>query len=117
MFRSVCIISNKLDILIPNVSALLSMMASTDESFKDLVAYAVEKTLLDIGNQAHQIARDVLEAHDMTFRDCGSRPDVLNFALKDLYGNSYVVLVDMIQKKMLNYQDQKKVSQFIEAII
>ncbi len=87
-----------------------------EKLFKDLIASAVEKTLLDIDTQAHQIASDVLEAHDMTFRDCNSRPDVLNFALKDLYGSSYVVLVDAIRKKMRDFQDQKMVSQFIEAI-
>lgn len=91
-------------------------MARNEKLFKDLVAAAVEKTLLDIGTQAHQITSDILEAHDMNFRDCYSRPDVLNFALKNLYGDSYMVLVDEIRKKMEDFQDQKKVLQFIEAI-
>ena len=92
------------------------MMTRNEKMFKDLVAVAVEKTLLDIGTQAHQITSDILEAHDMTFRDCYSRPDVLNFALKNLYGDSYMVLVNEIRKKMEDFQDQKKVLQFIETI-
>ena len=91
-------------------------MPRDDELFKNFMAASVEKTLLDIGIPAHQKVCDILEAHDMTFRDCISRPDVLNFALKDLYGNSYVVLVEAIRKKMADFQDEKKVLQFIEAI-
>lgn len=92
------------------------IISRNEKLFKDLVAVAVEKTLSNIGTQAYQITCDILEAHDMTFRDCYSRPDVLNFALKNLYGNSYMVLVNEIRKKMEDFQDKKKVLQFIEII-
>lgn len=52
----------------------------------------------------------------MKFRDCYARPDVLNFALKELAGDSYMVLVDKIKEDLHDIQDQKEIKQFIASI-
>lgn len=91
-------------------------MPSSEKTLEDLVGDAVEKTLLGIGKQAHQITFDILEAHDMTFRDCYSRPEVLKFALKHLYGDSYLVLVEKIRNKMDDFDDKKKVEHFFKIM-
>lgn len=91
-------------------------MLGTSESFGDRVASSIEKVLLGIDSKAYFIVSDILDAHEMTFADCYARPDVLNFALKHLYGDSYVVLVEKIKKELDDFYDQKKVDCFIEVI-
>ena len=94
---------------------ILSITLSSEKLFRDTVAIVIEKVLLQVGKQAYETVHAVLEAHNMTFRDCYSRPDVLNFALKELYGDSYMVLVNKIKEELHDIQDQKIVK-FVELI-
>lgn len=91
-------------------------MLDTNESFEEKLASSIEKVLLGVDSKAYFMVSDILDAHNMTFADCHTRPDVLNFALRHLYGDSYVVLVEKIRKELDDFYDKKKVDYFIEVI-
>jgi hypothetical protein len=43
----------------------------------------------------------------MTFSDCYQYPDVLNFALKELFGDAYLVVVEKIKNELIGLEDNK----------
>jgi hypothetical protein len=45
----------------------------------------------------HSKIVDILGHYGMTFSDCYKRPDVLNFALKEVFGNSYLSTIEKIR--------------------
>jgi len=82
----------------------------------DVVGVIVEKVLMEIGVQSHAKVAEILGDHNMTFSDCYRNPDVLNFALKELYGDSYLVLVDKIRNELTGFENHEKLDLFIQKI-
>jgi len=82
----------------------------------DVVGVIVEKVLMEIGIQSHAKVAEILGAHNMMFSDCYRNPDVLNFALKELYGDSYLVLVEKIRNELTGFENHEKLDLFIQKI-
>ena len=52
----------------------------------------------------------------MVFSDCYRKPDVLNFALKEIFGNVYLSTVEKIRNELMGLDDDKKIKAFFELI-
>ena len=76
----------------------------------------IEKVLMEIGVTTHNKMAEIVTDHNMTFSDCYQNPDVLNFALKELFGDAYMVTVDKIKNELFELQEYKTVNAFIKAI-
>lgn len=76
----------------------------------------IEKVLMEIGIITHSKIAEILAEHSMTFSDCYQNPDVLNFALKELFGDKYLVTVEKIKNELIDLQEYETVSAFIKAI-
>ena len=76
----------------------------------------IEKVLMEIGVTTHNKIAEMLADHNTTFSDCYQNPDVLNFALKELFGDTYLVTVEKIKNELTGLQEYKAVNAFMEAI-
>ena len=63
----------------------------------DVVASIVEKVLMNMGLITYDKISEILESHNVKFSDCYQHPDVLNFALKELFEDAYLVVVEKIR--------------------
>lgn len=61
-------------------------MSDSEKIIGDVVGVVIEKVLMEISVTTHSKVADILGAHNMTFSDCYRNPDVLNFALKEIFG-------------------------------
>ena len=62
-------------------------MVNTDRLIGDVVGVIIEKVLMAISVTTHNRMAEILGDYNMTFSDCYKKPDVLNFALKEIFGN------------------------------
>ncbi len=76
----------------------------------------IEKVLMDIGVTAHNKMAEILGNYNMTFSDCYKKPDIINFALKQIFGNAYMNTVEKIQNELIGLDDDKKIKAFITLI-
>ena len=91
-------------------------LTDTDKVIGDAVGSIIEKVLMEIGVTTHNKIAEIVTDHNMTFSDCYQNPDVLNFALKELFGDAYLVTVAKIKNELIELQEYKTVNAFIEAI-
>lgn len=75
----------------------------------DVVASIVEKVLMNIGLETCNKVSQILTDHNLTFSDCYQNPDVLNFALKEMFGNAYMVIVEKIRIELSSLDDNRLV--------
>lgn len=59
---------------------------------------------------------EILGDYNMTFSDCYRKPDVLNFALKEIFGNAYLSTVKKIKNELMGLDDDKKIKAFIALV-
>ena len=52
----------------------------------------------------------------MTFSDCYRKPDVLNFALKEVFDGKYLAPVEKIKNELTGLEEDNKIDAFIELI-
>lgn len=91
-------------------------MVNSDGLIGDVVGVVIEKVLMEIGVTTHQKMTELLGHHNMTFSGCYRQPDVLNSALKEIFGNAYLCPVEKIRNELMGLDDDKKIKAFIELI-
>ena len=91
-------------------------MVNSDKLIGDVVGVIIEKVLMEIGVTTHNKMAEILGDYNMTFSDCYRKPDVLNFALKEIFGNVYLSTVEKIRNELMGLDDDKKIKAFIELI-
>lgn len=91
-------------------------MVNSDRLIGDVVGVVIEKVLMDIGVTAHNKMAEILGNYNMTFSDCYKKPDIINFALKQIFGNAYMNTVEKIQNELMGLDDDKKIKAFITLI-
>lgn len=91
-------------------------MADTEKVIGDAVGSIIEKILMEIGLAAHDKVAEILVEYNMSFSNCYQNPDVLNFALKELYGDSYMVVVEKIKNELAGLDEYQGIDKFIKAI-
>ncbi|SMH70461.1 hypothetical protein [Candidatus Nitrosotalea okcheonensis] len=89
----------------------------SDEMLGDVVASIVEKILMNIGFDAHAKISNILEAHNLNFSDCYKNPDVLNFALKEVFDHDYISIVEKIRKEFGGIvDDDQRLVKFMQKL-
>lgn len=71
---------------------------------------------MEIGITTHNKMAEILGHCNMTFSECYLKPDVLNSALKEIFGSTYLYIVEKIRNELLGLDDDKKIKTFIEMI-
>ncbi|GEM_PF-3045680 len=83
-------------------------LADSEKLMSDVVASIIEKILMQIGLQTYTRVSEILADHSLTFSDCYRNPDVLNSALKYLFGDSYLVTVEKIKTAFIGLDDENQ---------
>lgn len=84
---------------------------------KAIVAFAIEKALLEFGTPALEGVIDMLsEYYHCEISDCFEKPQYLNKVLKDLFGNSYIIIVKSIKKNLEEFAYEKPIENFLNAV-
>ncbi|MBI3841789.1 MAG: hypothetical protein HY295_01375 [Thaumarchaeota archaeon] len=93
------------------------MPAETGNVKKALVAFAIERALLEIGKPAlEKVTKQLYEEYQCNLRDCYEKPEILSKVLKNLYGKSYTAIVQSIRKELDDFADQKPIKTFLKVI-
>ena len=83
----------------------------------DAVASVVERVLMNISITVHHRVGEILHAHNLTFSDCYQNPAVLNLALKELFENEYIAVVEKIKAELVCLEDNsQRLATFIEKL-
>ena len=73
---------------------------------------------MEISVVSHSKMVEILGNYNMTFSDCYKKPDVLNFALKQIFGNAYLSIVEKIRNELIiGLEEERKINQFIELVV
>ncbi|HEX5457357.1 MAG TPA: hypothetical protein VFX64_03115 [Candidatus Nitrosotalea sp.] len=91
-------------------------MGDTEKLIANAVGVIIEKVLMEFGVSNHSKIADILGAHHMTFSDCYKKPDVLNLALKQVFGGKYLDPVAKMKSELTGLEEDHKIEKFIDSI-
>jgi hypothetical protein len=93
-------------------------MDVTDTQIKKaLVAFAIEKALLDIGEPVFQkIAKILKDDYNCYIPDCYDHPEYLKRILSDLYGNAHTTIINSIKTSLQEFSHQGQIQKFVSAL-
>ncbi|MDG7050790.1 MAG: hypothetical protein JRZ94_06275 [Nitrososphaerota archaeon] len=93
-------------------------MEATDyEIKKALVAFAIEKTLLGLGEPVYQkITKTLKDDYNCYLPDCYEHPEYLKRILSDLYGNAHTTIINSIKSDLAEFSTQGPVQKFVLAL-
>ncbi len=84
---------------------------------KALVAFAIEKALLDMGEPVFQkIAKTLKDDYNCYIPDCYDHPEYLKRILSDLYGNAHTTILDSIKTSLQEFSHQEQIQKFVSAL-
>ena len=84
---------------------------------KGLVRVAIDDALLEFDRSAvEKVFNKLADDYKCHIPDCFENPEYLIRVLKDLYGNSYTVIVDSIKKKLEKHAYEKSIEKFLMDI-
>ena len=89
---------------------------SSDNS-KVLVSFAIEKALLEFGIAAlGEVTNRLFDYYHCEISNCFEKPEYLKKVLKDLYGNSYTVILESIKKYLETFNHKESMQAFLKTI-
>lgn len=91
-------------------------MVNSDRLIGDVVGVVIEKVLMEMGITTHKKMAEILGNYNMTFSDCYKKPTIINFALKQIFGNAYLDTVEKIRNELMGLDDDRKIKAFIALI-
>jgi hypothetical protein len=91
-------------------------MVDNEKLIANAVGVIIEKVLMEFGVSNHSKIADILGTHHMTFSDCYRKPDVLNFALKQVFDGKYLDPVMKIKSELTGLEGDHKIEKFIDLI-
>lgn len=93
-------------------------MDATDIQIKKaLVAFAIEKALLDMGEPIFEkVAKMLKDDYNCYIPDCYDHPEYLKRVLSDLYGNAHIPIVNSIKNSLHEFSQQGPINQFISIL-
>lgn len=84
---------------------------------KALVAFAIEKALLDMGEPVFQkIAKTLKDDYNCYIPDCYDHPEYLKRILSDLYGNAHTTIINSIKTSLQEFSHQEQIQKFVSAL-
>lgn len=98
--------------------ALSPFMEATDSEIKKaLVAFAIEKTLLSLGDPVYQkITKALKDDYNCYLPDCYEHPEYLKRILSDLYGNAHMTIINSIKSDLAEFSTRGPVQKFVLAL-
>jgi len=82
---------------------------------RDAVGAVIEKTLVSLGQSNHDMIVKTLKKHNCSFADCFERPEILNFAFKQLYSKDYLIPVNKIKHELRDF-NPRKIARFLDGL-
>ena len=90
---------------------------SDRQNYRELIAFSIEKTLSEISfSVLEKVQNRLAEDYSCTFLDCLDHPEYLSEILRDIFGNSYYVLVQSIQQNLEEFSSKEVVKNFLIEI-
>ena len=84
---------------------------------KALVAFAIEKTLLEMGKPVFQkVTKTLKDDYDCFIPDCYDHPEYLKKILSDLYGDAHVAIINSIKANLQDFSHQELIQKFFTAL-
>lgn len=84
---------------------------------KALVAFAIEKALLDLGEPVFQkVAKTLKDDYNCYIPDCYDHPEYLKRILSDLYGNAHTTIINSIKTSLQEFSHQEQIQKFVCAL-
>lgn len=84
---------------------------------KALVVYAIERTLLEMGEATLDEVKELLsKEYHCGISDCYDHPEYLKSVLGDIFGKSSVVITELIKKRLADSASRQPVIEFLRAI-
>ncbi len=84
---------------------------------KALVAFAIEKALLEMGEPVFQkVAKTLKDDYNCYIPDCYEHPEYLKRILSDLYGNANAAIISSIKNSLHDFFHQEPIQKFVSAI-
>src|SRR5438309_1814079 len=85
---------------------------------KALVTLAIEQALIEFNNAAYEIViSKLLSDFGCYLSDCYKNPGYLKKALLDIYGDSYIDVVELIKQHLGEYATRKDISKFLYKLV
>lgn len=92
-------------------------MSDTEKLLADVVSTTVEKVLMNMSLETHEKVGEILADHYLGFSDCYRKPEVLSFALKEIFEGSYLGVVDRIKLEFAGLVDlDRSLSGFLQRL-
>jgi hypothetical protein len=90
-------------------------MDETDVQIKKaLVAFAIEKALLDVGEPVFQkVTKTLKDDYNCYIPDCFDHPEYLKRILSDLYGDAYTAILSSIKNSLVEFSHQPSIQKFV----
>jgi hypothetical protein len=96
---------------------IMSLLKNKD-MYNILTTWAIEKTLLDLGNPIYDKVTEMLKnEYHCYLTDCYEHPEYLNAVLKKLSDDSHVAIVVSITNELKEFLYKEPIRRFVEAII
>jgi len=93
------------------------VLFNDNEIRKALVTVSVEQVLHDIGTPTYEkVIHQLYQEYHCYLPDCFEHPEYLNKILKQLFGNSYLTIVDSIKNRLKDFSSQKSINDFLVSI-
>ncbi len=84
---------------------------------KALVAFAIEKALLEMGEPVFQkVTKALRDDYNCYIPDCYEHPEYLKRILSDLYGNAHTAIITSIRNSLHDFSHQEPIQKFVSAI-
>jgi len=93
-------------------------MDATDTQIKKaLVAFAIEKALINMGEPVFEkVAKTLKDDYDCYIPDCYDHPEYLKRILSDLYGNAHIAIINSIKNGLRDFSKQESINRFISVL-
>ena len=80
---------------------------------KALVAFSIEKTLLNLGEPVYQkVTKTLKDDYGCFIPDCYEHPEYLKRILADIYGNAHMTIIDSIKSDLEEFSAQGPIQKF-----
>ncbi|WP_100181854.1 hypothetical protein [Candidatus Nitrosotenuis aquarius] len=84
---------------------------------KALVAFSIEKTLLNLGEPVYQkVTKTLKDDYGCFIPDCYEHPEYLKRILADIYGNAHMTIIDSIKSDLEEFSTQGPIQKFVLAL-
>ncbi len=82
-----------------------------------IVSYAIERALIDYGNSAlEEVYYRLYREYGIHFVDCLHNPDYLRKTLLDVFGDSFIQIVELIKGRLGEFSVQPDVKSFLTKL-